>query len=37
MQDVGFLKDDESMIPLHMMNVSNGDAERPYRPYRVME
>ncbi|XP_075219333.1 ca[2+]-channel protein alpha[[1]] subunit D isoform X3 [Lycorma delicatula] len=37
MQDVGMVKEEDGMIPLRTIKVSNGDPERTYRPYQVME
>lgn len=37
MQDVGHTKEEEAMIPLRPLTVSNGDPEKAYRPYQVPE
>jgi len=37
MQDIGQTREDESMIPLQHLTVSNGDADMSYRPYQIIE
>lgn len=37
MQDVDHMTGDEGMIPMRPLTVSNGDPEKTYRPYQILE
>ncbi|XP_046683031.1 muscle calcium channel subunit alpha-1-like isoform X6 [Homalodisca vitripennis] len=37
MQDIGQTAEDESMIPLRHLTVSNGDADMTYHPYQIID